>query len=89
MTSLRDMHVLVLGLGDSGLAMARWCAREGAHVSVADTRSEPPQLAALREELPQVNFIGGQQRTTRSPRNHSLQLASVGNPAADVINHLF
>ncbi|NMG68315.1 UDP-N-acetylmuramoyl-L-alanine--D-glutamate ligase, partial [Azoarcus indigens] len=30
--------VLVLGLGESGLAMARWCARHGARVRVADTR---------------------------------------------------
>jgi UDP-N-acetylmuramoylalanine-D-glutamate ligase len=22
-----DLHVLILGLGQSGLAMARWCAR--------------------------------------------------------------
>ena len=31
---LRDRTVLVLGLGDSGLAMARWCARQGANVRV-------------------------------------------------------
>jgi len=43
-----DLHVLVLGLGQSGLAMARWCARQGARVTVADTREQPPQLAALR-----------------------------------------
>lgn len=41
------LRVLVLGLGESGLAMARWCARFGARVRVADTRSAPPGLAAL------------------------------------------
>ncbi len=51
--------VLVLGLGLSGLAMARWCAAEGAQVIVADTRQEPPQLAALRDELPQARFVSG------------------------------
>ncbi|MGP1681558.1 MAG: UDP-N-acetylmuramoyl-L-alanine--D-glutamate ligase [Giesbergeria sp.] len=51
--------VLVLGLGVSGLSMARWCVRCGAEVTVADTRSEPPLLARLREELPQVQFVGG------------------------------
>ncbi|RYF43600.1 MAG: UDP-N-acetylmuramoyl-L-alanine--D-glutamate ligase [Comamonadaceae bacterium] len=52
-------HVLVLGLGSSGLAMARWCVRCGAAVTVADTRHTPPQLAALQSELPQVRFVPG------------------------------
>ena len=56
---LRGQRVLVLGLGASGLAMARWCTRCGAQVTVADTRAAPPQLATLRAELPQVRFIGG------------------------------
>ena len=51
--------VLVLGLGASGLASARWCARAGAQVTVADSRAEPPQLAALQEEHPAVRFISG------------------------------
>ncbi len=52
--------VLILGLGESGLAMARWCARAGNAVTVADTRQQPPRLAALREELPQVRFVAGE-----------------------------
>jgi UDP-N-acetylmuramoylalanine--D-glutamate ligase len=56
---LKDRHVLILGLGASGLAMARWCARCGAMVTVADTREDPPQLQALREQLPQARFTGG------------------------------
>ncbi|PZQ60682.1 MAG: UDP-N-acetylmuramoyl-L-alanine--D-glutamate ligase, partial [Variovorax paradoxus] len=59
MKHLQDLPVLVLGLGASGLAMARWCARHGAQVTVADTREAPPQLAVLREELPQAQFVGG------------------------------
>lgn len=59
MRHLSDLHVLVLGLGASGLAMARWCARHGARVTVADTRAAPPQLAALRAELPAANFVAG------------------------------
>uniref|UniRef100_UPI0026E94F79 Mur ligase family protein n=1 Tax=Pseudacidovorax intermedius TaxID=433924 RepID=UPI0026E94F79 len=59
MKHLADLHVLILGLGASGLAMARWCARHRAHVTVADTREAPPQLATLKAELPQVRFVGG------------------------------
>lgn len=59
MNDLHDQHVLILGLGASGLAMARWCARCGAQVTVADTRSAPPQLATLQRELPAAHFIGG------------------------------
>ncbi len=44
---LSGRSVLVLGLGESGLAMARWCLREGARVRIADTRSTPPNAAAL------------------------------------------
>ena len=56
---LQGQRVLILGLGASGMAMARWCTRAGAQVTVADTREAPPQLAALQAELPQVQFIGG------------------------------
>ncbi len=52
-------RVLVLGLGVSGLSMARWCARCGAEVTVADTREAPPLLARLQSELPRARFVGG------------------------------
>lgn len=45
--------VLILGLGESGVAAARWCARQGARLRVADTRAEPGGLAALRDALAQ------------------------------------
>jgi UDP-N-acetylmuramoylalanine--D-glutamate ligase len=57
MNNLRNLHVLVLGLGASGLAMVRWCALHGAVVTVVDTRVAPPQLATLRQELPSVSFV--------------------------------
>ncbi len=59
MQQLHNQSVLILGLGDSGLAMARWCSRFGAQVQVVDTRAEPPHLAALRAELPHVTFVHG------------------------------
>lgn len=57
---LQGQRVLVLGLGASGLAMARWCVRCGAEVIVADTRQAPPQLQQLSTELPQVRFVPGE-----------------------------
>ena len=59
MQQLHNQSVLILGLGDSGLAMARWCVRNGAQVQVVDTREQPPHLAALHAELPQVKFVNG------------------------------
>ena len=52
--TLRDRRIAVLGLGITGLSVARWCAARGARVTVADTRAEPPCAQALREELPDV-----------------------------------
>jgi UDP-N-acetylmuramoylalanine--D-glutamate ligase len=56
---MKDQDVLILGLGASGLAMARWCTRQGARVTVADTREVPPQLAALKAGCPQAGFVAG------------------------------
>jgi UDP-N-acetylmuramoylalanine--D-glutamate ligase len=47
---LRDVGVLVLGLGTSGLAMARWCARHGARVTVWDSRAGTDALPAAPVE---------------------------------------
>ena len=48
---LAGKHVLVLGLGESGLACTLWCARQGARVRVADTRAAPPYLDELQRRL--------------------------------------
>ncbi|MBN3726995.1 Mur ligase family protein, partial [Burkholderia sp. Ac-20379] len=51
--------VLVLGLGESGLAIARWCARHACPLRVADTRDTPPNLAQLRDAVAEAEFVGG------------------------------
>jgi UDP-N-acetylmuramoylalanine--D-glutamate ligase len=56
---LKGRKVVVLGLGDTGLSMARWLARRGANVRVADSRREPPHAAVLARELPQVSLATG------------------------------
>ncbi|MDD5247629.1 MAG: UDP-N-acetylmuramoyl-L-alanine--D-glutamate ligase [Rhodocyclaceae bacterium] len=57
---LEGKNVLVLGLGESGLAMAKWCARQGAAVRVADTRAEPPFKAELLRSVPLAQFVAGE-----------------------------
>ena len=51
---LNDKRALVVGLGVSGLSSARWLARQGYAVSVVDSRAQPPGLAALHADLPEV-----------------------------------
>ncbi|KPF43905.1 UDP-N-acetylmuramoylalanine--D-glutamate ligase [beta proteobacterium AAP121] len=57
---LKDLPVLVLGLGDSGLAMARWCARCGANVTVWDSREQTAGDAALASDGPAVQRLRGE-----------------------------
>ncbi len=59
MTSLRDKSVLILGLGETGLSLARWLSSQGARLRVADSRAEPPGVATLRSELPQAELHCG------------------------------
>ncbi|NBT78531.1 MAG: UDP-N-acetylmuramoyl-L-alanine--D-glutamate ligase [Betaproteobacteria bacterium] len=52
-------RVGVVGLGDSGLAMARWLVDQGAEVRICDSRAAPPRLAEWQREHPQAYFSGG------------------------------
>lgn len=60
--ALKGRKTLVLGLGDTGLSMARWLVRQGARVSVADTRAAPPHAALLARDCPQVSLHAGEFR---------------------------
>ena len=51
---------LVLGLGKTGLACARYLHARGHHVTVSDSRSEPPCAEQLASEVPGVQaHVGG------------------------------
>ena len=52
--TLAGRRLLVVGLGESGLALARWGVFQGATVTVVDSRATPPGLDALRLACPQV-----------------------------------
>ncbi|SFN02827.1 UDP-N-acetylmuramoylalanine--D-glutamate ligase [Formivibrio citricus] len=53
---LKGKHCIVVGLGDTGFSAAKWLARQGARVTVADSRATPPNLDAIREALPQTEL---------------------------------
>jgi len=54
-----NRNAVVLGLGMTGLSLARYLVREGARVRVADTRAAPPNASDLAHELPQVPLASG------------------------------
>jgi UDP-N-acetylmuramoylalanine--D-glutamate ligase len=53
---LNAKHCIVVGLGDTGLATARWLIGKGARVTVADSRVAPPNLSNLQAEFPQIDL---------------------------------
>ncbi|MEE9101364.1 UDP-N-acetylmuramoyl-L-alanine--D-glutamate ligase [Pseudomonas nitroreducens] len=54
-----DQFRIVVGLGKSGMSLVRYLARQGVPFAVADTRENPPELATLREQYPQVEVRCG------------------------------
>jgi len=66
LTMMEDMlanerRTLVVGLGKTGLSVARYLSGRGLPVAVVDSRAEPPGLAQLRTDLPEdvALFLGG------------------------------
>ncbi len=51
--------MLVVGLGDTGLSALRWLARQGARLSVADSRESPPNLEMVKTEFPALQVFTG------------------------------
>ena len=80
--ALKDKKVLVLGLGETGLSSVRWLAAQGARLSVADTRENPPGLDTLKAELPQVTIHTGAFKPT-SFADVDLIVASPGVPLTE------
>jgi UDP-N-acetylmuramoylalanine--D-glutamate ligase len=80
--ALKDKNVLVLGLGETGLSSLRWLAAQGARLSVADTRENPPGLDVLKTELPQVSIHTGA-FTAASFADVDLIVASPGVPLSE------
>jgi UDP-N-acetylmuramoylalanine--D-glutamate ligase len=57
--TVKNKRVVVLGLGHTGLSALHWLVAQGAKVIVADTRENPPNLQAVRKDMPSVEIILG------------------------------
>ncbi|MEO0435804.1 MAG: UDP-N-acetylmuramoyl-L-alanine--D-glutamate ligase [Pseudomonadota bacterium] len=51
--------LLVVGLGATGLSVARYLHAKGLDFAIVDSREEPPGLPRLREEIPEVRAYCG------------------------------
>jgi UDP-N-acetylmuramoylalanine--D-glutamate ligase len=81
-STLSKKTVLVLGLGDTGMATVRWLARQGAAVRVADTRTDPPHAETLHRDFPHISLALGP-FSNGIFRDVDLVVASPGVPLAD------
>lgn len=55
-----DQFRIVVGLGKSGMSLVRHLARRGLPFAVVDTRANPPELASLQTEYPDVQVRCGE-----------------------------
>ena len=57
--TLKDKKVLVLGLGDTGLSALHWLKSQGALLSVADSRENPPDVDSVIKRMPEIKVHTG------------------------------
>ncbi|MFL9814658.1 UDP-N-acetylmuramoyl-L-alanine--D-glutamate ligase [Stutzerimonas sp. VN223-3] len=55
-----DQFRIVVGLGKSGMSLVRHLASHGVPFAVADTRANPPELAALQAQYPGIEVRCGE-----------------------------
>lgn len=55
-----DQFRIVVGLGKSGMSLVRFLANRGVSFAVVDTRENPPELATLRRDYPEVEVRCGE-----------------------------
>jgi UDP-N-acetylmuramoylalanine--D-glutamate ligase len=56
--SVEPTRFLILGLGESGIAMTKWCLRHGAHTRLVDTRERSMLNEKQRAQLSELEFAG-------------------------------
>lgn len=55
-----DQFRIVVGLGKSGMSLVRFLAQQGVRFAVVDTRANPPELATLQRDYPEVEVRCGE-----------------------------
>lgn len=57
---MRDNHfIVIMGMGKTGIACARFLAKQGQAICMMDSRPNPPGLAVLKQALPHVPYMTG------------------------------
>jgi len=84
MTETRDQlesspRVMVMGMGDTGAACARYFAGEGLPVAFFDTRSSPPALGEIEQAMPNAVYFCGPE-IPELPRTVERVVVSPGTP---------
>lgn len=80
MRMYEGQSVLLVGLGESGLACARWIIQQGGSLTIVDTRENPPGLSALAGQ--NVNFV---QSLDASARQFGAIVVSPGLPPSHAL----
>lgn len=57
---LRSPKRLIIGLGLTGLSVARWCLRENIAFDLCDTRTQLANLAEIQQHFPQAQIFLGE-----------------------------
>ncbi len=56
---LKNKRVLVLGLGETGFSALRWLSKQGAILSVADSREKPLGIDEVTQDMPLITVHTG------------------------------
>lgn len=84
MQPVSEQFRIVVGLGKTGLSVARYLARQGMPFAVVDTRPAPPELASLQRDYPQIEVRCGELDVDFLCRAHELVVSPglpLGTPA--------
>jgi len=57
--NFKGRHVLVMGMGETGLSIAKWLTRQHARVRVADSRVNPPNDVLINGLQPEMEIFRG------------------------------